>query len=1190
MKRYLKLLLIVICCFVGAINANAAELFEKKGTYYTFEGSYKPYPALYVETEEGIYKTAVYTFVNKTNGEKDDIFYCIDPHKLGGDSGSIYKLDRVLGDPSNSIDVQAYDYGILEILTNGRGVNHDSYVSGSNPYNLDFSLDNESLYMATSIAARMFTFIWGYGTSNTVYSSGNTWTGGNNKASAHLSHAIKFLSEEENSYLFDIVPDSSCGKYYSLQDKTECYSKLYSWYTDKTPDKKIEFYTADISGYSKEKADHILEVARNLFLSAMKKANQVIKNGNNAPSITKKAESNVVNNTSNGVSNVTEYITLSVANFQKDGIITNLRFECPNCNANGIKVNSFKYKNEKTGEWLDVDKNFDYLTLLDEKDGYVSGNLRFMLDADVNIDDKECTTGTEYKILYDYKSSASNADEYEGIVVKAKSIKLTNSAGNTITVDGGAGDNYQRFVHLRKKNDSGSGMTTGSQIGEFECVTAPACKTEIELPVCVNEDGTAGKATASIKTNNDIKKCILNKTDDAGNSYQLKNENGVSNDYCSVFCKEDYGQIKFNSVVKNVPCAGYFNLTSHIEGKKDCYTSGNSTKDKEINKAQFEIDVKEAEKAMIDAYNEYAKWKAAAAITSSSKTNSCTYSGKKATTCGENASPSCTPSSGCASGSNSDTSYYKSWSWTEYKYDGTTEVKTDSYGPGTPSNGTCSCSTNAVSNQDSTHKQNLKDAEKKLSDAIAKFNNIITSYNSCTTGWKNDFKFAQQIKYYYDEYQYNTAYTPYYDLLSKKYTAEDPAYRLKAQAGSLKTEEKITICTGTASSAYECTGKSIVLDGSEDSKTLQDYNYNPSYSEVFSKKTFIKCSAEGGCKNESIEVSNATFVKKSVEKKQDYVTPSVFYQISSLGRVTVQSGYANSAKLAKIIEGLPTSPKLTGGGIFKLMLEDLGEFYDSNEVGRLIDFKDPVNEKHSVAYNKDVKTFTGEYTCFYKSNCRPNGGGCPECKFICDPEKETCHWEWCDPNVDPDCPGECPLCLFSAGKLQLNFKTISLTNFGSANRKYGYNWVTGINYSNLSKALQSQLKLLTEKAQLTIDEINEFNEMIYDADESTKTTNGSEFAFGIVMDPGTIRKVREYNERVEKDGGYANDSLNCQILKTDDGAEYSVCYSELINELIEDGNVIVKDYRDDPNRYWESFTKYSSLKTGTDVIGGPAWK
>lgn len=1206
MKKYLKLLLIVICCFAGAINVSAEETFEKKGTYYTFGDSYRPYPALYVENESGIYKTAIYTFVNKTNGVKDDIFYCIDPHKVGGNSGSIYRLDRVLGDPSNSIDVQAYDYGILEILINGRGANHDSYVSGSNPYNLSFSLDNESLYMATSIASRMFTFIWGYGTGNTVYSSGNTWTGGNNKASAHLSYAIKILSESENSYLFDILPDSSCGRDYSLSNKAKCYSKLYSWYKDKTADKKIEFYTVDNkdSSYSKDKGDQILTVARNLFLSAMKKANQVIKDGNNAPSITKKGESNVVNNTSDGVSNVTEYITLSVANFQKDGIITNLRFECPNCNANGIKVNSFKYKNEKTGEWLNVDKNFDYLTLLDEKDGYVSGNLRFMLDADVNVDDKECTTGTEYKILYDYKPSASDTDEYEGIVVKAKSIKLKDKNGNTITVDGGAGDNYQRFVHLRKKNDSGSGkIPTGSQTGEFECVTAPACATEIELPICVNDDGSKGNATSSIKTNNNIKKCILNNTDEAGNTYQLKTENGVSdaNKYCQVFCKEDYEEIKLNPIVNNVPCAGYFKLTSHVEGKKDCYTSGGGTANKEINKEQYIKDIVDAQKRMITNYDLYKSYEAAlshAGSVDGGTCASCSGSGAKYY-------DAITPS-----GSNTTyTQYYYNeseidWNtgkvtWKSREANHVTDARYGSSGScGTCGEGSsahcCGCSgcrSGSLSELKTSLTNSMNNYKALMEQAYSDYQKILRDYNSCTTGWKNDYKFDQKVKYYYDEYHYNTPFTPYYELLSGKYSADDPAYYLRAQSGTLKTDKRITICTGGANSAYECNGTSIVIDGTKDDTTSPDasnYNYSSAYSEVFTNRSFTVCTTSGCSVVNNVPVSNATFVKKSVEKEQNYVSPSVFYQLDYNGRVTVQSGYANSTKLAKIIEGLPTSPKLTGGGIFKLMLEDFGEFYEDGRVGRLIDFNGDYEKESVAASQKDIGTFTGEYTCFYKSNCRTSK--CPDCKFICDPKKETCHWEWCDPNVDPDCPGECPTCLFTSGKLQLNFKTISLTNFGSANRKYGYNWVTGIDYSNLSKSLQSQLKLLTEKAQLTIEEINEFNEMIYDADEATKTTEGSEFAFGIVMDPGTIRKVREYNARVEENGGYANDSLNCQTLKTDDGAEYSVCYSELINELIADGNVIVKDYRNDPKRYWESFEKYSSLKTGTDVIGGPAWK
>ena len=59
-----------------------------------------------------------------------------------------------------------------------------------------------------------------------------------------------------------------------------------------------------------------------------------------------------------------------------------------------------------------------------------------------------------------------------------------------------------------------------------------------------------------------------------------------------------------NPIIKDVKCGGYFKLTSHIEGTKTCYTSGNKT-DKSIDKEKFEKDIKEAVAKMVDAYNIY---------------------------------------------------------------------------------------------------------------------------------------------------------------------------------------------------------------------------------------------------------------------------------------------------------------------------------------------------------------------------------------------------------------------------------------------------------------------------------------------------------------------------------------------------------------------------------------------------------
>ena len=161
---------------------------------------------------------------------------------------------------------------------------------------------------------------------------------------------------------------------------------------------------------------------------------------------------------------------------------------------------------------------------------------------------------------------------------------------------------------------------TGEISGKIKCNNA--CDTELEAPICsTNEDD----AVATIKAPDKVKTCIIDNQDDAGNTYQFTaSAGGVSNSYCNVFCKEDYAKIKLNPIVEAVNCGGYFKLTSHIEGKKTCYTGGN-TADKSINKSQFIKDIVAAQIKMIEGYDLVLKAEAASATSATEDTcSSCT--------------------------------------------------------------------------------------------------------------------------------------------------------------------------------------------------------------------------------------------------------------------------------------------------------------------------------------------------------------------------------------------------------------------------------------------------------------------------------------------------------------------------------------------------------------------------------------
>lgn len=858
---------------------------------------------------------------------------------------------------------------------------------------------------------------------------------------------------------------------------------------------------------SNSKITQIMEVAQKLFDIGLAKANEVTNGLSTTPTITSKSS-----NRETGVS-----IELSYENFDASrGVIKNFKLECSSCS--NFKVN---------GETPNTNKN------------YINGsNGKIRLTFDVAKQGENCKT-TNYKITYDYNDPKL---EYVG----AHLIPT----GQT---------NAQNF-YVMQKNEGG---LTGEITGKIKC--SNACSTELQTPICSEDEN---KAIATIKGPDKIKTCVLDNEDDAGNTYQFTPAaGGVSNDYCNVFCKEDYAQIKMNPIIKDVKCGGYFKLTSHIEGTKTCYTSGTKT-DKGIDKEKFEKDIKEAVEKMVDAYNEYAKWSAAAAIESTKTTATCSYTGRTCLDENNEVKENCET---CSSGSKSEDTYEKSWSWYTYNYNGvkSSVASTDSYGPGTPKDGTCSCTLDTYSNRDDIHKTNAKNAKENLEKAIKNYNKILSDYNSCTTGWTTDFLFKQKLRYYYDENhgKNGSNYTPYYDLIA---TDEYKEKQYLTPDGNQEVKTTISVCTGNTDNYYNCiSGKNVYNSESE----LKD-------SSIFKSVGYTVCDTTG-CKVVNESVSQARFVKKEVEKKQDYVTPTAFYQIAANGKITVNGNYSgNKVQLEALLNGLPISTSTVGGGVFRLMIEDLGEFYDEKEgTGRLIDFNGD-REENSIAYNNGANTFDGNYTCRYESPCKPKD--CPNCTFEC--IGDSCEWKQC---TGDSCDVACNGCIINLDELNIIHKTISTTNFHAANRTFGYNWITTSNLESL--------KLLNKKAEKTISEIEEVNEMVYD-----KTGDDSELAFSIKMTPDVINTIKEYNKKHTKDGGYINDSLTCYDA-TIDGKTYQniYCYSDLIDELIDKyDDAITANNRLENNEskrksetgssgYW---TLWSGYVYNESVLGGPSWK
>lgn len=1153
MKKNLKILIILLTIFIGFASTNVKARTIEEKEKFTKQASGKHSISglsIFDGTTFGMWK---YSFVDTSS--ENFVGYCMDPHK---DASNGYKVDRILGDTAYTKRINAFDLGVLEIIKNGKNQYNDSLtftVDGSSK-----TISGDSLYAATSIAVRAFALgVFGYG--GDVESAKSSlvpyYTG---VASAHITSGIQWASY--NIDKINTITDTKCTG--SVEDFRKCYEKTFinsflknKWYKNS--------YNFKVSSSSSE-GYLVMYAAQSLFMKGFDRAYEVITGDVTTATVTATANPSTTDKTTTD-NTIEEYYhqTIEFAQFDaQDGKIDNFTLTCQDCAKNNITLGNLEFFNPQINDWQVV-SNINVLTAFDADGKTKSGKIELRFKVTRIKDDENCKS-VNYKISYRYDDPSL---KYIGALLKTSDTSK------------------QRFFIIQKNDGNLKSEITGT----IKC--SASCNTELELPVCSYEEDDA---VAKINGPTKIKTCIINNQDDAGNTYQFTSDvGGVDNAYCKIYCKEDYAEIKLNPIVKNVKCGGYFKLTSKINGTKTCYTGSpntteNSTNGKNsIDKEKYLQDIIAAQKDMIKAYDDYLNYK-----TAKEHTGTQTYY------CGS-----------CCSDKTEYSTTVKGTTYTGYEvakvnYEtgeviGTLVYNKAHYNKSTGSgscgckscgskkDGTydscCSCPSNCSggSYSDLNLENLISDAKKAMETAYARYQQILRDYNACTTAWTNEFAFAQKVKYYYDENRGkdNENYAPYFDLLADK---KELQYLEKY--GNEKVDTKITVCTGATNDKYECLDKNKekTFDLSIDKNSLQDYNYNSSYgTDVFNPRNYVICSIASGCITDTRQISQAAFVKKEVTKEQKYITPTAFYQIAANGKVIAYDNYSiDKVQLEPLVNKLPISTSSVGGGVFKLLVENLGEFYDKKDTsGRLIDYNG-VNETKSVAYAVGVNAFDGEYVCYYENTCRPKD--CPNCDFVC--EGDGCEWKDC-----PSCNISCVNCIFNLDDLNIIVKTITTTDVNAANRTHGYNWIT----SSSMEALQ----LLTKKASMTISEIEEINEMIYD----DKTTDGSTLGFSIKLTPEIINKITAYNKDNEDNGGYINNSLTCYDA-TIDGETYKniYCYSELIDKLVtENGdNVTVLPSRvnDEARRandtgtsgYWTLWSNYRIDKTSESVIGGPSWK
>ena len=478
-------------------------------------------------------------------------------------------------------------------------------------------------------------------------------------------------------------------------------------------------------------------------------------------------------------------------------------------------------------------------------------------------------------------------------------------------------------------------------LGEVNCtptISMPSDCKDIEGDERFDDEGY--DATVSdinqIKTScnsdtNQVKSCVLGKKDLTDQSFEsTQYELGEDNPYCSIWCNETYN---FNlPTAKYSTSGGYFTLSMSIKGQRDCYVSSASDPSKPIDTEKFTQDLEEAQRAVIDAWNEYSKWKTAVNIfdTFSRRESSGTCHCCVGNSCGTADDPSCCPKTG---GPYEHTLYYYNWDYKAYNRNTKSETV---YHEDLGVSGSVGCDECSDGGEDGENrleefKTNRDNAFNTLKQKITDLTTIIRQYNNCTgaitnsaymnyisgltsstadsSGWDNKMNFDPVVEFdYYEDYLNNVKGEFVMD-------SSDP---------EPLDEEYFT---GDVGETY----------GDE-----QDSNKGTSsQSSVVGTKSIFVC-IESGCRNVTINVSNATWIRKTRINKADYKPNVQFSTYTQYGTVQVQSGSNNDYLWTNLPDNAFPVALIRETGVFpfKFTFYDIGQSNVNGALGRLMNGTD----------------------------------------------------------------------------------------------------------------------------------------------------------------------------------------------------------------------------------------------------------
>ena len=1064
-----KFVLLFLLFFIGLLNANALEVGDTVGHHYYFD-----------------------TGITTGRGPSGGVSYF--RHKIKETNEDLVCATPGAGSPNNLLKVKKI-YGLEDKNIASFAAGYESIISNIN--------SNED-YVAATLAARAFIYMYYVNKVNPQFNM--SYQGG---TMDQYIVAVYYYRKWFDDY------ESSIKKALNKTSVTKGNSSLL-------------FGTIHSKSY--------ISNAKSRFKKALTAASNARTNFSNGGVTINKATT-----TYNEDKTVATSITKIELKDVKENVY--LTYSCDNCPGNVSYVNNVEMSTDNKATWKSL-TNTDKGRLLGKGTKTIYVKTTFIKTSSYDCSPIKYSmiirgSGTSNVIaLLEYSDGSSNRGHQHFIGLlkdsSGKGNKLAERVQPTINFCKTCED-YEKAcntngpgsdacIEFEKEYDSNCAECT-TLVNNVEC-SAETSTIKIVEGVAVSEE-----SCTLTDSNKNVKNCILNNRDISGNSYQAKTEGYPNNNYCKVYCTEDY-DIEVPGI-QSTNSGRYIKLSANVSGTKSCYTT-------EINREQFEKDLEDARKAVIEAYNTWiyldtvikTGWSNIHDISqtygTSCHTEYYTYSCNCVTTDGKTTCSTCTGSY-CATDSTAECSTTAGNKTNTY-VDG--YGKTQSFNLSFGSVSTLGCcgggpKCTAISHTTDYNNQNFPaqrtNAASVLDAAIKKYNAIIKEYNSCglTTSQDNRIK-TSESSIWNMKYNFNPKVSFWY---------EDSHMSLAKSIYLIGTTTKdslnINNCTASVDSYYNCS-----LNWTSSTLSKETISNDKAY-------TCYKSGNGYTCGIVPIVVNTAKYVKQTQTASASFILPTQFYTVYPTGKIINDEKVSGTSPLEN---ALPISLGTQAGVYtYNLKVEGLGEYYDSSKTGRIWGEEDSVvvtalEDEDSCSYKLSASNLpnnnpalrangNGTYTCSYRVNC-------PGCNVTCGPD--GCIWTECE---DGHCIVKCDRCIFSNGEVNFSYRPITTKDINPNNRELGANW----NYD------ENNIKTTTElKAYATTNDILTKGEKVYESDSD-------DVVLSVKLTQTMIRDIKNYNDKYDNNGGYASNSLKCYDYKDKNNIIYEniYCYSTFVDEMAE---------------------------------------